>query len=112
VAWYFFSEGLGAFARRSRSASASFAMARCMLSGRVMSLISTAVTCVLHGVPVDHILDLLVDARGIRKKLIKAKPSNNIAHSCLGQGGPGPAAQEHGALNYLELWESAYRRSV
>jgi hypothetical protein len=34
-------------------------------------------------VPVDHILDLLVDARGIRKKLIKAKSPNNIAHGCL-----------------------------
>jgi hypothetical protein len=28
------------------------------------------------------------------------------------QGGSRPAAQEHGALNYLELRESAYRRSV
>ena len=27
-------------------------------------------------------------------------------------GAQGPAAQEHGALNYLELWELAYRRSV
>ena len=35
------------------------------------------------GVPVDHILDLLVDARGIRKKLIKAKSSNNCAPFCL-----------------------------
>ena len=31
------------------------------------------------GVPVEHILNLLVDARGIRKKLIKAKWSNNNA---------------------------------
>ena len=31
-------------ARRSRSASASLAIARCMFSGSVMSLISTAVT--------------------------------------------------------------------
>jgi transposase len=28
------------------------------------------------------------------------------------QGAQGPAAQEHGALNHLELWESAYRRSL
>ena len=35
------------------------------------------------GVAVDHILDLLADARSIRKKLIKAKSSNNIAHRCL-----------------------------
>src|SRR5689334_10923327 len=36
-------------ARRSRSASASFAIARCILSGSTMSLISTAVTCVPQG---------------------------------------------------------------
>ena len=35
------------------------------------------------GVPVDHILDLLVNARSIGKKLIKAKSSYNIAHGCL-----------------------------
>jgi hypothetical protein len=36
-------------AGRSRSASASLAIARCMLSGSVMSLISTAVTWVPQG---------------------------------------------------------------
>jgi hypothetical protein len=35
------------------------------------------------GVPVDRILDLLVNARSVRKKLIKAKSANNIAHRCL-----------------------------
>jgi hypothetical protein len=49
-----------------------------------MSLISTAVTCVPHGsVPVDDVLDLLVDARGVRKKLIEAESSDDIAHSSL-----------------------------
>ena len=50
-----------------------------------MSLISTAVTCVPHGsvCPSNTSLNLLVDARGIRKKLIKAKSSNNIAHRRL-----------------------------
>ena len=34
-------------------------------------------------VPVDDVFDLLVDARGVRKKLIEAEASDNIAHSSL-----------------------------
>ena len=72
------------FARRSRSASASFAMARCMFSGRVISLsYCRHLRSPRLGMPVDHILDLLVDARGIREELVKAKSSNYIAHRCL-----------------------------
>src|SRR6266853_1430123 len=48
AAWYSPSAAT-ILARRSRSASASLAMARCMLSGSIISLISTAVTCVPHG---------------------------------------------------------------
>ena len=50
-------------------------MARCILSGRhnVFDLDCRHLRAPRLSVPVDHILDLLVDARGIRKKLIKAK---------------------------------------
>ena len=48
AAWYSPSAAT-IFARRSRSASASFAIARCIFSGSTMSLISTAVTWVPHG---------------------------------------------------------------
>src|SRR6266851_10481770 len=48
AAWYSPSAAT-ILARRSRSASASLAMARCILSGSTMSLISTAVTWVPHG---------------------------------------------------------------
>src|SRR4051812_15480465 len=34
-------------------------------------------------VPVDDVLDLLVDARGVRKKLIEAESSDHIAHGSL-----------------------------
>src|ERR1700730_7613861 len=34
-------------------------------------------------VPVDHVLDLQIDARGVRKKLIEAESSDNITHSSL-----------------------------
>src|SRR5712675_1920995 len=34
-------------------------------------------------VPVDDVLDLLVDAGGVRKKLIEAESSDDIAHSSL-----------------------------
>src|SRR6266851_7113268 len=84
AAWYSPSAAT-IFARRSRSASASFAMARCILSGSTMSLISTAVTLRAPRlrVPVDDVLDLLVDACGVRKKLIEAESSDDIAHSSL-----------------------------
>src|SRR5260370_19466981 len=48
AAWYSPSAAT-ILARRSRSASASLAIARCMFSGSVMSLISTAVTWVPQG---------------------------------------------------------------
>src|SRR5258707_10205467 len=84
AAWYSPSAAT-IFARRSRSASASCAIARCILSGSTMSLISTAVTFVPHGsgVPIDDVLDLQVDARGVREKLIEAESSDNIAHCGL-----------------------------
>src|SRR5947209_3943609 len=84
AAWYSPSAAT-IFARRSRSASASFAIARCILSGSTMSLISTAVTCVPHGSVCRSMTFLIwsVDARGVRKKLIEAEPSNDIAHSSL-----------------------------
>ena len=54
-----FAFGRHDFARRSRSASASFAIARCILSGSVMSLISTAVTCVPHGSVCESMTSLI-----------------------------------------------------
>src|SRR6476646_8263320 len=33
--------------------------------------------------PVNNVLNLLVDARGVREKLIEAKSSDNVAHSGL-----------------------------
>ena len=35
------------------------------------------------GVQVDHVLDLVIDARGIGKQLIEAEPSDHIAHRGL-----------------------------
>src|SRR5258708_39581409 len=35
------------------------------------------------GVPIDDVLDLQVDARGVREKLIEAESSDNIAHGGL-----------------------------
>ena len=84
AAWYSPSAAT-ILARRSRSASASLAIARCMLSGSVMSLISTAVTCVPHGSVwmIDDVLDLLVDAGGIRQQLIEAEAPDHVAHRGL-----------------------------
>src|SRR5580693_8609857 len=84
AAWYSPSAAT-IFARRSRSASASFAIARCILSGSTMSLISTAVTCVPHGsvCPSMTFLICSLDARGVRKKPIEAEASDHIAPSSL-----------------------------
>jgi len=72
-------------ARRSRSASASLAIARCMFSGSVMSLISTAVTWVPRArvLLVDDVLDLIIDARGIRQQLIETEPSDHIGRTVV-----------------------------
>src|ERR1700675_2993264 len=84
AAWYSPSAAT-ILARRSRSASASLAMARCMFSGSTMSLISTAV----HqgapglGMPIDDVLDLQVDARGVGQQLVKAESSDHVAHGGL-----------------------------
>ncbi len=73
------------FARRSRSASAFFCHGALHVvgQGNVFDLYCSHLRTPRLGVPIDHILDLFVDARGIRKKLIKAKSSNNIADRCL-----------------------------
>ena len=91
AAWYSPSAAM-IFARRSRSASASFAIARCIFSGSTLHIfgqynvfnLDRRYLCAPRlRVPVDHILDLQVDARGVREKLIEAKSPDDIAPSRL-----------------------------
>src|SRR6202047_3066612 len=83
AAWYSPSAAT-IFARRSRSASAFFAIAPGILSGSTMSLISTAVTCVPHGSVCRSMKFLICSLMlAVRKKLIEAETSDDIAHGSL-----------------------------
>src|ERR1700731_2380691 len=78
AAWY---SPATIFARHSRSASASLAIARCILN--VLNLDRCYWGTPRLRVPVDDVLDLQVDARGVREKLIEAESSDDIADSGL-----------------------------
>src|SRR3984957_17924131 len=84
AAWYSPSAAT-ILARRSRSASASFAIARCMFSGSVMSLISTAVTWVPQG-SVCRSMTFLIWSLMLavsEKQLIEAETSDDVTHGGL-----------------------------